>query len=82
MHPTQSSIAFTMDKGGTENAQIYLLDPETASSQMLTDGISRNGGPLWSNSGDQIASKAPKEMAVLMISGSCQLMLLKKVSSF
>ena len=23
MHPTQSSIAFTMDKGGTENAQIY-----------------------------------------------------------
>ena len=27
MHPTKSSIAFTMDKGGTENAQIYLLDP-------------------------------------------------------
>ena len=60
MHPTQSSIAFTMDKGGTENAQIYLLDPETASSQMLTDGISRNGGPLWSNSGDQIAFQSTK----------------------
>lgn len=60
MHPTQSSIAFTMDKGGTENAQIYLLDPETASSQMLTDGISRNGGPLWSNSGNQIAFQSTK----------------------
>ena len=24
MHPAKSSIAFTMDKGGTENAQIYL----------------------------------------------------------
>ena len=60
MHPTQSSIAFTMDKGGTENAQIYLLDPETASSQMLTDGTSRNGGPLWSNSGNQIAFQSTK----------------------
>ena len=60
MHPTKSSIAFTMDKGGTENAQIYLLDPETASSQILTDGISRNGGPLWSNAGDQIAFQSTK----------------------
>ena len=60
IHSTGSSIAFTMDKGGTENAQIYLLDPNSASSKMLTDGASRNGGPLWSNAGDQLAFQSTK----------------------
>ena len=60
MHPTKSSIAFTMDKGGTENAQIYLLNPEFSSTQMLTDGTSRNGGPLWSNAGNHIAFQSTK----------------------
>jgi dipeptidyl aminopeptidase/acylaminoacyl peptidase len=60
MHPTKSSIAFTMDKGGTENAQIYLLNPESSSTQMLTDGTSRNGGPLWSNAGNHIAFQSTK----------------------
>ena len=60
IHPTGSSIAFTMDKGGTENAQIYLLDPNSAASKMLTDGASRNGGPLWSNAGDQLAFQSTK----------------------
>lgn len=60
MHPTQSSIAFTMDRGGSEYSQIYLLDPKSASTQMLTDGVSRNGGPLWSNSGDRIAFQSTK----------------------
>jgi len=60
IHPTGSSIAFTMDKGGTENAQIYLLDPNSASSKMLTDGASRNGGPLWSNAGDRLAFQSTK----------------------
>ena len=60
IHPTGSSIAFTMDKGGTENAQIYLLDPNSASSKMLTDGASRNGGPLWSNAGDKLAFQSTK----------------------
>ena len=60
IHPTGSSIAFTMDKGGTENAQIYLLDPNSATSMMLTDGASRNGGPLWNNAGDQLAFQSTK----------------------
>ena len=60
MHPAKSSIAFTMDKGGTENAQIYLLNPESSSTQMLTDGTSRNGGPLWSNAGNHIAFQSTK----------------------
>ena len=60
IHPTQSSIAFTMDRGGSEYSQIYLLDTKSASTQMLTDGVSRNGGPLWSNSGDRIAFQSTK----------------------
>ena len=60
IHPTLSSIAFTMDRGGSEYSQIYLLDPKSASTQMLTDGVSRNGGPLWSNSGDRIAFQNTK----------------------
>ena len=60
IHPTGSSIAFTMDKDGTENAQIYLLDPNSATSTILTDGASRNGGPLWNNAGDKLAFQSTK----------------------
>ena len=60
MHPVDSSIVFTMDKGGTENAQIYLLEPSSASTKLLTDGTSRNGGPLISNSGNKIAFQSNK----------------------
>ena len=60
MHPVDSSIVFTMDKGGTENAQIYLLEPSSSSIKLLTDGASRNGGPLISNSGKKIAFQSNK----------------------
>ena len=59
-NPNDSSIAFTMDKGGTENAQIYLLDTDNGESKLLTDGSSRNGGPLWSNGGDMIAFQSTR----------------------
>ena len=60
MHPTDQSIIFTMDKGGTENAQIYLLDTSNASAKLLSDGKSRNGGPLWSTDGEKIAFQSTK----------------------
>ena len=60
VHPTDQSIVFTMDKGGTENAQIYLLNPSNASAKLLSDGESRNGGPLWSSDGSQIAFQSTK----------------------
>lgn len=60
VHPTNQSIVFTMDKGGTENSQIYLLDPSNASAKLLSDGKSRNGGPLWSSDGSQIAFQSTK----------------------
>ena len=56
--PNGSLIAFTMDSGGSENAQIFKLNPVDGSYHMLTDGDSRNGGPLWDNSGDMIAYRS------------------------
>src|SRR5271170_3483341 len=52
--PARNAIVFLADVGGNENAQLYyqrLGEP----SKMLTDGKSRNGAPLWSNSGHEVA---------------------------
>ena len=58
--PGGQSIAFTMDAGGTENNQIFLLDPKNGSSVMLTDGKSRNGGALWEKDGSRIAYQSTR----------------------
>ena len=58
--PGGKSIAFTMDAGGTENNQIFLLDTNDGSSVMLTDGKSRNGGPLWEKNGPRIAFQSTR----------------------
>ena len=58
--PGGQLIAFTMDAGGTENNQIFVLDPKNGSSQMLTDGRSRNGGPLWEKNGSRIAYQSTR----------------------
>lgn len=39
---TDGSILFSMDTGGNENDQIYLLDRHRYETKMLTDGKSRN----------------------------------------
>lgn len=46
---------FTMDTGGGEFYQIYFFDQTTGQSTLLTDGKSRNTGPLWSRDGQWIA---------------------------
>ncbi|HJL80598.1 MAG: S9 family peptidase [Gammaproteobacteria bacterium] len=58
--PGSQLIAFTMDAGGTENNQIFILDPKKGSSVMLTDGKSRNGGPLWEKKGSRIAYQSTR----------------------
>ncbi len=47
-------LAFTMDRSGGEFDQIYLFDPETAITTLLTDGKSRNRVIRWSQ-GRQMA---------------------------
>ena len=58
--PGGQLIAFTMDAGGSENNQIFVLDPKNGSSQMLSDGQSRNGGPLWEKNGSRIAYQSTR----------------------
>jgi Tol biopolymer transport system component len=58
--PDSNMIAFTMDAGGSENSQIFLLDPKTGKSTMLTDGFSRNGAISWSNEGGKLAYQRTK----------------------
>lgn len=53
--PGAEDMTFTMDAGGSEFSQIFMLDPKTGNSTMLTDGESRNGAVLWSHGGDRIA---------------------------
>lgn len=53
--PNGDKILFTRDAGGSEFAQIFVLDPATGGSTMLTDGESRNGAVVWSREGRRIA---------------------------
>lgn len=53
--PGSQRMTFTMDAGGNEFSQIFLLDPSTGESRMLTDGGSRNGSVIWDKAGKRIA---------------------------
>ncbi|AOS96578.1 Prolyl endopeptidase [Microbulbifer aggregans] len=58
--PQSRQIAFTMDAGGSEDAQIFLFDPATGDSRMLTDGESRNGQIAWSPDGSLVAYQSTR----------------------
>lgn len=53
--PGGSNVIFTRDAGGSEFAQIFLLDPIDGTTTMLSDGESRNGGTTWDRAGRRIA---------------------------
>jgi dipeptidyl aminopeptidase/acylaminoacyl peptidase len=53
--PRGDKLVFTRDAGGSEFAQLFLLDPETGTATMLTDGESRNGAVAWDRDGRRIA---------------------------
>jgi len=53
--PYGSNVVFTRDAGGSEFAQIFLLDPVDGATTMLTDGESRNGAVTWDRDGRRIA---------------------------
>jgi dipeptidyl aminopeptidase/acylaminoacyl peptidase len=46
---------FARDRGGNENAQLYLQDLDTRQTKRVTDGRSRHGGALWSRDGKRLA---------------------------
>ena len=41
--PKGDLLSYTMDAGGSENAQVFVFDPANGESTMLSDGESRNG---------------------------------------
>jgi dipeptidyl aminopeptidase/acylaminoacyl peptidase len=59
--PHGSDLLFTMDAGGSEFAQIFLLDPHSSDEAvMLTDGESRNGGVSWDREGKRISFQSTR----------------------
>jgi len=58
--PGGRELAFTMDAGGSEFSQVFLLDPTTSEAVMVTDGESRNTGVLWDRKGERIAFQSTR----------------------
>jgi dipeptidyl aminopeptidase/acylaminoacyl peptidase len=53
--PTKGdSFLFSKDVGGGEFYQLYRYELGTSDVTLLTDGKSRNTGPVWSNAGDKV----------------------------
>ncbi len=55
LSPNYNGFLFTKDIGGNEFSQIYWYDMKTRTSEMISDGESRNFGMAWSNKGDKFA---------------------------
>ncbi len=51
---------FAKDQGGNENYQLYFFDRSTGSTQLLTDGKSRNRFPVWNKKGDRFLYSSSK----------------------
>lgn len=58
--PNSDNLAFTMDAGGSEYAQIFILDTQSGESTMLTDGESRNGAMVWNEDGTLLAFQSTR----------------------
>lgn len=53
--PARAAYVYLEDAGGDENAQLYYQRLDEPHPKRLTDGKSRNGAPLWSNTGREVA---------------------------
>jgi len=58
--PRGSVLALTMDQGGSEFDQIFLFNPETASTTMVSDGRSRNARLVWDKQGKRLAFQSTR----------------------
>lgn len=53
--PRHKQFVFSTDEGGGENFQLFLFDLPSGSSQLVSDGRSRNVAPRWCRSGRLLA---------------------------
>ena len=58
--PGGSLLSFSMDEGGSEFFQLFVLDPSSGTHRRLTDGESRNGGATWSRDGKLLAFQSTR----------------------
>ena len=58
--PGDSQLQFGMDAGGDEFYQLFILDPASGESRMLTDGESRNSSATWSHDGKWLAYRSTR----------------------
>lgn len=59
--PGGSTLAFTMDTGGSEFTQVFLMDPsEGEQARMVSDGQSQNGSIVWSRDGTHLAFRSTR----------------------
>ncbi|WP_456408152.1 alpha/beta fold hydrolase [Thiolapillus sp.] len=58
--PGGELLSFSMDAGGSENAQIFSLDPASGDWKMLSDGKSRNRSVIWDREGKRIAFQSTR----------------------
>ena len=62
--PGRDRLIFTRDAGGSEFAQVFLLDPNGGEAAMLTDGESRNGAVVWDRDGRRLAWQSTRRNGV------------------
>jgi len=53
--PGRSAYVYLSDEAGNENTQLYYQRLDEPAAKCLTDGKSRNGAPVWSNRGREVA---------------------------
>ncbi len=53
--PSSGAFLFARDVGGGEFYQLFMFDLASASSTLVTDGRSRNGGAVWNRAGSAFA---------------------------
>lgn len=58
--PGGSRLIYTQDAGGSEFAQVFMLDPATGAATLLSDGESRNGAVRWDRDGRRIAYQSTR----------------------
>ena len=58
--PGSSDLLFSMDEGGAEFFQLFVLEPQSGQHRRLTDGRSRNTGARWSRDGQRVAFTSTK----------------------
>jgi len=83
--PGTQDVMFTGDIGGNEQFQLFRLSGNTGEVEMLTDGTSRHGTPVWSRDGRRYAwnntsrNGTDTDVWVHAIDGSTEPMLIGQV---